>query len=56
MLSIKGFDYGETFSHVALLEVFRIFLNDVAHKNVDVYQMNFKCAFLNDELKETVYV
>lgn len=33
-----------------------IFLTYAAHKNFDVYQMDKKCAFLNDVLEETGYV
>lgn len=43
-------------SPVARLEYVRIFLAYTAHKNFEVYQMDVKCAFLNGELEETVYV
>jgi len=52
----EGIDYEETFAPVARLESVRIFLAYAAHKNFDVYQMDVKCAFLNGELEETVYV
>ncbi|KAI3510579.1 hypothetical protein L1887_17687 [Cichorium endivia] len=52
----EGIDYEETFAPVARLESVRIFLAYVAHKNVDVYQMDVKCAFLNGDLEETVFV
>ncbi|KAL4573963.1 hypothetical protein LXL04_020785 [Taraxacum kok-saghyz] len=52
----EGIDYEETFAPVAGLEAFRIFLAYAAHKNFDVFQMDVKCAFLNGELEETVYV
>ncbi|KAI3700157.1 hypothetical protein L2E82_44776 [Cichorium intybus] len=52
----EGTDYEETFAPVARLESVRIFLAYAAHKGFDVYQMDVKCAFLNGELEETVYV
>ncbi|KAL4578457.1 hypothetical protein LXL04_014580 [Taraxacum kok-saghyz] len=52
----EGIDYEETFAPVARLEAVRIFLAYAAHKIFDVFQMDVKCAFLNGELEETVYV
>ena len=52
----EGIDYGETFAPVARLESIRIFLAFAAHRNFPVYQMEVKCACLNGELEETVYV
>ncbi|TLX70168.1 DDE-type integrase/transposase/recombinase [Labilibacter sediminis] len=52
----EGIDYGETFAPVARLESVRVFLAFAAHKNFPVYQMDVKCAFLNGEIEETVYV
>ncbi|KAI3700250.1 hypothetical protein L2E82_44871 [Cichorium intybus] len=54
--SIVGIDYEETFALVARLESFWIFLAYATHKNFDVYQMDVKCAFLNGDLEETVFV
>nr|GEV04713.1 retrovirus-related Pol polyprotein from transposon TNT 1-94 [Tanacetum cinerariifolium] len=34
----------------------RIFIANAAHKNMTIYQMDVKTAFLNGELKEEVYV
>ncbi|KAJ9566813.1 hypothetical protein OSB04_002779 [Centaurea solstitialis] len=51
-----GIYYDETFAPVARIEAIRIFLAYAAHKNFTVYQMDVKTAFLNDELKEEVYV
>ncbi|GJS84681.1 retrovirus-related pol polyprotein from transposon TNT 1-94 [Tanacetum coccineum] len=34
----------------------RIFVSNAAHKNMTIYQMDVKTAFLNGELKEEVYV
>ena len=52
----EGIDYKETFGPVARLESIQIFLAYAAHKNFDVYQMDVKCALLNGELEETIYV
>nr|GEU92232.1 hypothetical protein [Tanacetum cinerariifolium] len=38
------------------IEAIRIFVANVAHKNMTIYQMDVKTAFLNGELKEEVYV
>ncbi|GKE41541.1 retrovirus-related pol polyprotein from transposon TNT 1-94 [Tanacetum coccineum] len=40
---------------VARLEAIRIFIAYAAHKNMTVYQMDVKTAFLNDILREEVY-
>ncbi|KAJ9544876.1 hypothetical protein OSB04_024583 [Centaurea solstitialis] len=52
----EGIDYDETFAPVARIEAIRIFLAYAAHKNMTVYQMDVKCAFLNGVLQEEVYV
>ena len=52
----EGIDYEETFTLVARLESFRIFLAYAVHKNIEVFQMDVKCAFLNGGLEETVYI
>ncbi|KAJ9560513.1 hypothetical protein OSB04_005673 [Centaurea solstitialis] len=52
----EGIDYDETFAPVARIEAIRIFLAYAAHKNMMVYQMDVKCAFLNGVLREEVYV
>ncbi|GKF14767.1 retrovirus-related pol polyprotein from transposon TNT 1-94, partial [Tanacetum coccineum] len=52
----EGLDFKESFALVARLEAIRIFIANVASKNITVYQMDVKTAFLNGELKEEVYV
>ncbi|GJT25737.1 retrovirus-related pol polyprotein from transposon TNT 1-94 [Tanacetum coccineum] len=52
----EGLDFEESFASVARLEAIRIFLANAASKNMTVYQMDMKTAFLNGELKEEVYV
>nr|GEY40150.1 retrovirus-related Pol polyprotein from transposon TNT 1-94 [Tanacetum cinerariifolium] len=43
----EGIDFEESFVSVARLEAIRIFLAYSAHKNMVVYQMDVKTAFLN---------
>ncbi|GKF60677.1 retrovirus-related pol polyprotein from transposon TNT 1-94, partial [Tanacetum coccineum] len=52
----EGLDFEESFALVARIEAIRIFLANVASKNMTIYQMDVKTAFLNGELKEEVYV
>nr|GEW26249.1 retrovirus-related Pol polyprotein from transposon TNT 1-94 [Tanacetum cinerariifolium] len=52
----EGIDIEESFTLVARLEAIRIFLAYVAHKNMVVYQMDVKTAFLNGNFREEVYV
>nr|GEV74878.1 retrovirus-related Pol polyprotein from transposon TNT 1-94 [Tanacetum cinerariifolium] len=52
----KGIDFEDTFAPVARLEAIRIFLAYAAHKNMVIYQMDVKTAFLNCNLREEVYV
>ncbi|GJS02111.1 retrovirus-related pol polyprotein from transposon TNT 1-94 [Tanacetum coccineum] len=52
----EGIDFEESFAPVARIEAIRIFIANAASKNMTIYQMDVKTAFLNDELKEEVYV
>nr|GFB73620.1 retrovirus-related Pol polyprotein from transposon TNT 1-94 [Tanacetum cinerariifolium] len=52
----EGIDFEESFAPVARLEAIQIFLAYAAHKNMVVYQMDVKTAFLNGNLREEVYV
>ncbi|GKE42895.1 retrovirus-related pol polyprotein from transposon TNT 1-94, partial [Tanacetum coccineum] len=52
----EGLDFEESFAPVARIEAIRIFLANAASKNMTVYQMDVKTAFLNGNLKEKVYV
>nr|GFA96146.1 hypothetical protein [Tanacetum cinerariifolium] len=52
----EGIDFEESFAPVARLEAIRIFLAYAAHKNMVIYQMDVKTAFLNGDLREEVYV
>nr|GEV59602.1 retrovirus-related Pol polyprotein from transposon TNT 1-94 [Tanacetum cinerariifolium] len=52
----EGIDFEESFALVARLEAIWIFLTYAAHKNMVVYQIDVKTAFLNGYLREEVYV
>ncbi|GKG43749.1 retrovirus-related pol polyprotein from transposon TNT 1-94, partial [Tanacetum coccineum] len=52
----EGIDFEESFAPVARFEAIRIFIANAAIKNMTIYQMDVKTTFLNDELKEEVYV
>nr|GEX15506.1 hypothetical protein [Tanacetum cinerariifolium] len=52
----EGINYDETFAPVAQIEAIRLFLAYDAHKNFTVFQMDVKIVFLNEILKEEVYV
>ncbi|GJR62367.1 retrovirus-related pol polyprotein from transposon TNT 1-94 [Tanacetum coccineum] len=49
-------DFEESFAPVARIDAIHIFVANAAHKNMTIYQMDVKTTFLNDELKEEVYV
>nr|GFB57284.1 retrovirus-related Pol polyprotein from transposon TNT 1-94 [Tanacetum cinerariifolium] len=51
----EGIYFEESFSSVARIEAIRIFIANAASKNMTIYQMDVKMAFLNGELKEEVY-
>nr|GEV39518.1 hypothetical protein [Tanacetum cinerariifolium] len=52
----EGINFEESFALVACIEAIRIFITNVASKNMTIYQMDVKTTFLNGELKEEVYV
>ncbi|GKF47002.1 retrovirus-related pol polyprotein from transposon TNT 1-94, partial [Tanacetum coccineum] len=52
----EGIDFEESFAPVARLEAIRMFIAYDAHKNITIFQMDVKTAFLNGPLKEEVYV
>nr|GEX94207.1 retrovirus-related Pol polyprotein from transposon TNT 1-94 [Tanacetum cinerariifolium] len=52
----EGIDFEESFASVACIEAIRIFIANAASRNMTIYQMEVKTAFLNGELKEEVRV
>nr|GFB99373.1 retrovirus-related Pol polyprotein from transposon TNT 1-94 [Tanacetum cinerariifolium] len=51
-----GYRFEESFAPIAHIEAIRIFITNVASKNMIILQMDVNTAFLNGELKEDVYV
>ncbi|GJU22956.1 retrovirus-related pol polyprotein from transposon TNT 1-94 [Tanacetum coccineum] len=52
----EGINFKELFAPVARIEAICIFIVNAANKNMTIFQMDVKMAFLNGELKEKVYI
>ncbi|GJV35137.1 retrovirus-related pol polyprotein from transposon TNT 1-94 [Tanacetum coccineum] len=52
----EGIEFEESFAPVARIEAICIFIVYDAHKNMMIYQIDVKIAFLNEIFKEEVYV
>ncbi|GJX43455.1 retrovirus-related pol polyprotein from transposon TNT 1-94 [Tanacetum coccineum] len=52
----EGIDFEKSFAPVARLEAVRMFVAFTTHKNITIFQMDVKTAFLNGPLKKEVYV
>ena len=52
----EGVDYFETFAPVAKLSSIRALLALATHHDLEIHQMDVKCAFLNGELEENIYM
>ncbi|GKE67033.1 retrovirus-related pol polyprotein from transposon TNT 1-94, partial [Tanacetum coccineum] len=48
----EGIDFEESFASVSRIEAIHIFVANAANKNITIFQMDVKMAFLNSELKE----
>nr|GEW07220.1 retrovirus-related Pol polyprotein from transposon TNT 1-94 [Tanacetum cinerariifolium] len=55
-LQEEGIDFEESFAPVLRIDAIRIFIANVASKNMTIYKMDVKIAFLNGKLKEEVCV
>jgi hypothetical protein len=53
---VEGIDFEETFAPVARMEAICFLLAYACSKNIKMYQMDVKSAFLNGELEEEVYI
>ncbi|GKD66501.1 retrovirus-related pol polyprotein from transposon TNT 1-94 [Tanacetum coccineum] len=51
-----GIDFEESFAPVARIKAICIFIANATNKNMTIYQMDVKMAFLNGELRKVVYV
>ncbi|GKC70095.1 retrovirus-related pol polyprotein from transposon TNT 1-94, partial [Tanacetum coccineum] len=52
----EGINFKESFVPVERIEAILIFVANAANKNMTIFQMDVKTAFLNGELEEEVYV
>ncbi|GJV59308.1 retrovirus-related pol polyprotein from transposon TNT 1-94 [Tanacetum coccineum] len=52
----EGINFEESFAPVSRIEAIRIFIANATNKNITIFQMDVKTAFLNGELKEEVYI
>jgi hypothetical protein len=52
----EGIDFDDTFAPVARMEFVRLLIKLATQKGWRVHHMDVKLAFLNDDLKEEVYV
>ena len=52
----QGIDYDETFSLVAMLKSIQILFAIAAYHDYEIWQMDVKTAFLNENLEEEVYM
>nr|GEX16199.1 retrovirus-related Pol polyprotein from transposon TNT 1-94 [Tanacetum cinerariifolium] len=50
----EGIDFEESYASVARIEAIRIFIANATHKNLTIFQMDVKTAFLNGKLKEEI--
>ncbi|GKE39294.1 integrase, catalytic region, zinc finger, CCHC-type containing protein, partial [Tanacetum coccineum] len=52
----EGIDFEESFTSLARIEAICNFVANATNKNMTIFQMDVKTAFLNGKLKEEVYV
>ena len=52
----QGIDYDKTFAPVAMIKSIRILLAIAAYYDYEIWQMDVKTTFLNDNLQEDVYM
>ncbi|GJR50495.1 retrovirus-related pol polyprotein from transposon TNT 1-94 [Tanacetum coccineum] len=52
----EGINFEESFAPVARIEAIRIFITNASTKNMIIYQMDVKIAFLNGGLQKEVFV
>ena len=52
----EGVDYEEAFSQIAMLKSIRILLSIAVSLDHEIWQMDVKTAFLNDNLDDEIYM
>ncbi|GKB04911.1 retrovirus-related pol polyprotein from transposon TNT 1-94 [Tanacetum coccineum] len=52
----EGINFKESFTPVARIKAIRIFIANASSKNMIIYQMDVKTAFLNGDLQEEVFI
>ncbi|KAC9923453.1 hypothetical protein E3N88_45071 [Mikania micrantha] len=52
----RGIDYDEIYAPVAWWDTVRSIIAIAAQRGWEIFQLDVKCAFLNGELQETVYI
>ena len=52
----EGIEYGEVFSPVARMESIRILIAITAQEEWELHHLDVKTAFLNEEIKEDIYI
>ena len=53
---IQGVDYEETFSPVAMIKSIRILLAIVSYHDYEIWHMDVKTVFLNENIEEEMYI
>ena len=53
---VHGIDYNETFSPVTKMDSIRLFLAIAASNQWEVHHMDVKCAFINGDMNEDIYI
>jgi hypothetical protein len=53
---VEGIAFEETIAPISRMEAIRLILDYAFSKNIKVYQMDMKSAFLNEDLEEEVYI
>ena len=53
---VHGIDYIETFSSMAKMDSIRLALAIAASKQWEVHHIDLKCAFLNGDITEDIYM
>ena len=53
---LHGIEYNETFAPMAKMDSIRLALAIAASKQWEVHHMDVKCAFLNGDLNEKIYM